>query len=67
MFNDTQSDHLKNAINNSNIILAQKQSKCLLRLSSKARINTNNDKFIQLKGLFKCTDKRCKIFEGSYV
>ena len=53
-----QSDHLKNAFKNSNIILAQKQPKNLLRLSSKARFNTDINNFIQLKGLFKCTDKR---------
>ena len=58
---------LKNAFKNSNIILSQKQSKNLLPLSSKARINTDTNNFIQLKRLFKCTDKRCKIFEGSYV
>ena len=57
-FNDIQSDHLKNVFKNSNIILAQKQPKNLLRLSSKARFNTDINNFIQLKGLFKCTDKR---------
>ena len=55
------SDHLKNLFTNSNIILAQKQPKNLLRLLSKARFNTDTNNFIQLKGLFKCTDKRCKI------
>ena len=60
-FNDIQSDHLKNVFKNSNIILAQKQPKNLLRLLSKARFNTDTNNFIQLKGLFKCTDKRCKI------
>ena len=60
-FNDIQSDHLKNVFKNSNIILAQKQPKNLLRLLSKARFNTDTNNFIQLKGLFKCTDKRFKI------
>ena len=39
----------------------QKQPKNLLRLSSKARFNTGTNNFIQLKGLFKCAGKRCKI------
>ena len=42
-------------------MLAQKQPNNLLRLLSKARFNTDTSNFIQLKGLFKCTDKRCKI------
>ena len=49
-FNDIQSDHLKNVFKNSNIILAQKQPKNLLRLLSKARFNTDTNNFIQLKG-----------------
>ena len=57
-FNDIQSDHLKNAFKNSNIILAQKQPKNLLRLLSKARFNTDINNVIQLKALFKCADKR---------
>ena len=60
-FNDIQSDHLKNVFKNSNVILAQKQSENLLRLLSKARFNADTSNFIQLKGLFKYTDKRCKI------
>ena len=60
-FNYIQSDHLKNVFKNSKIILAQKQPINLLRLLSKARFNTDTNNFIQLKGLFKCTDKRCKI------
>ena len=60
-FNNIQSDHLKNVLKNGNIILAQKQLKNLLRLFSKARLNTDTNNFIQLKRLFKCTDKRCKI------
>ena len=28
---------------------------------SKARFNTDTNNFVQLKGLFKCTDKPCKI------
>ena len=56
-----QSDHLKNAFKNSNIILAQKQPKNLLRLLSKARFNTDINNVIQLKALFKCTDKRWTI------
>ena len=58
---DIQSDYLKNIFKNSNIILAQKQPKNLLRLLSKARFNTDANNFIQPKGLFKCTDKHCKI------
>ena len=45
-FNDTQSHHLKNVFENSNIILAQKQPKNLLRLLSKARFNTDTNSFI---------------------
>ena len=60
-FNDIQSDHLKNLFKNSNIFLVLNQPKHLLRLLSKARFNTDTNNFIQLKGLFKCTDKRCKI------
>ena len=60
-FNDIQSDHLKNVFKNSNTILAQNQPKNLLRLLSKARFNTDTNNFIQPKGLFKCTDKGCKI------
>ena len=45
---------------NSNIILAQKQPKNLLRLLSKAIFNTDINNFIQLKGLLKRTDKRWK-------
>ena len=29
---------------------------------SKARFNTDTSNFMQLKGLFKCTEKRCKIY-----
>ena len=61
-FNDIQSDHLKNLFKNSNVILAQKQPKNLPHLLSKARFNTDFNNFIQLKGLCKCTDKRCKIY-----
>ena len=60
-FNDIQSDHLNDVFKNSTIILAQKQPKNLLHLLFKARFNTDTNNFIQLKGLFKCTDKRCKI------
>ena len=56
-FNDIQSDHLKNVFKNSNIILAQKQPRKLIRLLSKARFNTDINNFIQLKALVKCTDK----------
>ena len=56
-----QSDHLKNVFKNSNIILAQKQPKTLLRLLSKARCITDTNSFLQLKRLFKCRDKHCKI------
>ena len=59
-FNDIQSDHLNNVFKNSNIVLAQKQPKNLLRLLSKARFNTDTNNFIQLKRLSKCTDKRYK-------
>ena len=60
-FNNIQSDDLKNIFKNSDIILAQKQPKNLLRLLSKARFNTDTNSFLQLKGLFKCTDKHCKV------
>ena len=60
-FHDILSDHLKNVFKNSNIILAQKQPKNLLPLYSKTRFNTDTNNFIQLSGLFKCADKRCKI------
>ena len=60
-FNDIQSDHLKNVFRNSNIILAQKRPKNFLRLLSKARLNTESNNFIQIKGLFKFTDTHCKI------
>ena len=59
-FNDKQSNHLKNVFKNSNI-LASKQPKNLLRFLSKAKFNTDTNNFIQPKGLFKCTDKHCKI------
>ena len=59
-YDDVQSDHLKNLIKAGYIILAQKQRKTLLRLLSKARFKTDTNNFIQLNGLFKCTDKRCK-------
>ena len=42
-------------------IFAQKQLKILLRLLLAARINTDTNNFIQPKGPFKRTDKRCKI------
>ena len=48
--NDIQSGHLKNVFKYSNIILAQKQPKSLLRLLSKARSNTDTNNFMQLKG-----------------
>ena len=60
-FNDIHSDHLKNVFKSSNIILAQRRPKNLLRLLSKVRFNTDTNIFIQLKGLFKYTDKRFKI------
>ena len=60
--NNIQSDQLKTVFKNSNRILAQKQPKSLLRLLSKAIFNTDTNNFIQPKGLFKCTDKRCKIY-----
>ena len=59
-FNDKQSNHLKNVFKNSNI-LASKDPKNLLRFLSKAKFNTDTNNFIQPKGLFKCTDKHCKI------
>ena len=43
-------------------MLAQKQPKNLLRLLSKARFNTDTSNFIQLKGLFKCTDAKSVCF-----
>ena len=61
MFNDIQSDHLKNAFKNSNKLLAQEQPKNLLHLLSNVRFNTDTNNFIKLMGLFKCTDKYCKI------
>ena len=60
-FNDIQSDHLKSVFKNSKKNLAQKEPKNLLHLLSKVRFNTDTNNFIQLIGLFKCTDKRCKI------
>ena len=42
--------------------MAQKQPKNLLCLLSKTRFNTDTNNFIQLKWLFKCTDKHCKFF-----
>ena len=45
-FNDIQSHRLKNVFKNSNITLAQKQPKNLLRLLSKARFNTDTNSFI---------------------
>ena len=60
-FNDIQSDHLKIIFKNSDTILAQGQQKNLLRLLPKAQFNTDTNNFIQPKGLFKCTNKRCKI------
>ena len=56
-FNDIQSDHLKNVFKNSNTILPQKQPKNL----PKSRFSNDTNNFIQLKELFKCTDKRFKI------
>ena len=57
-FNHIQSDHLKSLLKNSNIVLAQKQPKNLLRLLSKAGFNTDSNNFIQLKncrpGTFTC-------------
>ena len=49
-FHDIQSDHLKKVLKNSNIILAQKQPKNLIRLLSKARFNTDTNNFIQFQG-----------------
>ena len=58
-FNSIQSNHLKNVFKNTSIILSQKQPKKILRVLSNARFNTDTN--IQPKGLFKRTDKRCKI------
>ena len=60
-FNGIQPDHLKNVFKSTNIIFAQKQRRDLLRLLPKGRFDTYTNNFIQPKGLFKCTDKRCKI------
>ena len=60
-FNGIQPDHLKNVFKSTNIIFAQKQPRNLLRLLPKGRFDTYTNNFIQPKGLFKCTDKRCKI------
>ena len=54
MFNDIQSDHLKNVFKNSNKLLAQEQPRY------NVRYNTDTNNFIKLKRLFKCTDKCCK-------
>ena len=59
-FHDIQSNHRKNVSKNSNI-LASKDPKNLLRFWSKAKFNTDTNNFIQPKGLFKRTDKHCKI------
>ena len=50
MFNDIQSDHLKNAFKNSNKLLAQEQPKNLLHLLSNVRFNTDTNNFIKLMG-----------------
>ena len=54
-----QSDHVNNVFKNSDIILAQKQPRNLIRLLCKTSINTDTNDFIKPKGLLKCTYNCC--------
>ena len=60
MFNDTQSDHINNVFKNSNNFCSKATKKITTSILA-ARINTDTNNFIQPKGPFKRTDKRCKI------
>ena len=55
---NTPSDYLKRIFQESNIFLSQRQPKNLLRLLPNSSISRNPS---LPKGIFKCSDKRCKI------
>ena len=55
---NTPSDYTKGIFQESNIFLSQRQPKHLLRLLSNSSISRNPS---PPKGVFKCSDKRCKI------
>ena len=57
--------YLKEIFKDSAIVLAQRQSKNLLRLLTNTAYNSKRQNENNINGLFKCTDKRCKIYKIS--
>ena len=61
LLNNSNNERLKDAFKDTKIINSIRQPPNLLRELCNSQFLSHDNKKLQLKGLFRCTDKRCKI------